>query len=140
MGEKVGIPSIKDRVRKAIDMDEWQHSWHLPRNGSGSIDWYSIETYAEVRKIIQAKMVDADARLTFLGTLCYDEIDWSHPLEQLKDELRTVEYCILQNDLAPGETIQDFQDERKKLEATLEKYEPILGDENSISRGVKEKN
>lgn len=136
MSEKRDIPSIKKKVCQAIDLDEWQHSWHLPKDSNGNTDWYSIETYAEVKRVIERKMADADARLSFLGGLYFDEVDWQYPLRQLEDDLSTLEYCILENDVGPGETVQDLMEERKRVQALIDKYESALGDEKSISKDV----
>lgn len=121
MNERKDLYTLKDKVKKALDLDGWKNSWHLPKQGKyGDTDWQSIETYKEVRKILEDKMEDANARITFLGTLVYDEIDWKAPFRQLEDELRTIEYCILENDISPGETIQDLMEERKKIQAILD--------------------
>ena len=128
-GDKRDLVSLKNKVRTALDLDVWKNSWHLPKNPSGNTDWYSIETYAQVKKVIEEKITDADARITFLGKLLFDDIDWEYPLRQLEDDLRTVEYCILENDIAPGETLEDLIHERKELEAKIDKYKPILGTE-----------
>ena len=139
MSDKRDIASIRDEVRQALDLDEWKSSWHLPKDSSGKTDWYSVETYAQVKKVIYDKMVDANARIDFLGRLYYDEIDWEHPLEMLRDELRAVEYAILEEDYAPGETFADLQAERRKLEALIADYEPILVDDELSKTGVVQK-
>ena len=39
----------RDAIVRLLDRNEWKHSWHLPRSGSG-IDWWHPDTLAKVRE------------------------------------------------------------------------------------------
>jgi hypothetical protein len=53
-------------IIEAIDMDNWQHSWHLPKDETGRIDWYGDNTLNEIAKILNDKV---EARLEAITEL-----------------------------------------------------------------------
>lgn len=115
--EKKDLCELKDEVITALDLDSWKHSWHLPKKGE---DWWSLDTFMEVRSVLDQKMVDANNRLTFLGLLTYDKIDWSYPVERLRDEVMALDAAIIEGDVGVGETMDELiaeaREQREKLQ------------------------
>ena len=79
--EKQTLYSVRERVIQAIDRGEWKHSWHLPKNNNGDIDWFDSETAKKVREILE------DEREWSCGVLArahslLDGIDWEREFEE----------------------------------------------------------
>jgi len=62
-------------VTKAIDMGEWKHSWHLPENSNGEIDWFAEETRARVERIIYDKRERLMRQIALLDSIEIPEPD-----------------------------------------------------------------
>lgn len=46
------VYDVKEEIRAAIDAYEWKHSWHLPRDENGFIDWFDDKTLTECRDVL----------------------------------------------------------------------------------------
>ena len=43
----------RNRFRKFLNRNEWQHTWHLPKSRYGDVNWFSDETKSKVMTILQ---------------------------------------------------------------------------------------
>lgn len=53
MNAYISIYEHKDEIRKAIDAREWKHSWHLPRDRYGYIDWSNPRTHEKCLEVLE---------------------------------------------------------------------------------------
>jgi len=53
----------KDKIRSQIDSGSWKHSWHLPTNANGYVEWNSIETITKIRDVLVDQITDAKEQL-----------------------------------------------------------------------------
>jgi hypothetical protein len=131
--ELISIKEAKKDLIRAIDLDEWKHSWHLPRDHKGCTDWNDIKTIVEIKSIVQEKLYNADARLSFLGKLLYT-VDWEEPVRELEEELSIIEKDILEGNISGNETEEDLRNERVNIKNKLMEA-ASLKDESSREGG-----
>lgn len=69
---------LKEKLLQQIDCGEWKHSWHLPRDPYGYVDWNNAVTIRKINEAlvrIAAKafqdLADACECLSIVATKCY---------------------------------------------------------------------
>jgi hypothetical protein len=72
---KETLYDLCDRIVSAIDSGSWKHSWHLPKDDSGFIDWWSEKTAVKVKEILEDKL---RSHATMAGRMAklLEEVDW----------------------------------------------------------------
>lgn len=80
----------RERICNVLDIGEWKHSWHLPKNCIGETDWFSPDTAEQVRRVLQDRM---DGAISLLGEVhaLLHEIDWSGYEKLRQDRIATME-------------------------------------------------
>lgn len=119
---KKNIADLEDIVRQALDLDEWKHSWHLPKNKYGYTDWKSAETYLEVFTILNGKLKTSIRRVQFLTDLLDVKIDWNFPLGILERDIANLDYYLAEGNLSEGETTEDLIREREEIQNKIDLY------------------
>jgi hypothetical protein len=57
------------RFTKVIDLYTWKHSWHLPRDRWGNIDWKAPECRDEVESVLNEYRAGAEALIREIDAL-----------------------------------------------------------------------
>ena len=50
-------------LRSQIDAGAWKHSWHLPSDPNGYIDWNSIDSMIAIRDVLVDQITEAKNQL-----------------------------------------------------------------------------
>ena len=80
MSTKTTLYEQRDLIRGIIDRGEWKHSWHLPKDSNGYIDWFGASTSVRVRELLEEALSEG-IRLAAAAEKILRTIDWNYHAE-----------------------------------------------------------
>jgi len=86
---KTTFYELRKEVTAVIDQGGWYHSWHLPKDKYGYIDWMNRETVERCLEIVREKRAEAEAFMNRCNRLMLPiakELEWHTEQEALPND------------------------------------------------------